>query len=210
MSKTISAKTRVAAVKDYVTTNATLREVAANYNISFETLRRWVGNKVRPRGKNNKVTNTVSAIPVSLAPKRKYKSRRTAAHTNSSKRWSKAEDSLLRDAVDNNYTVKQTVKILGRTPSAIYCRKSQLINDGFFKNKKARFSTPKGSNRKSIVKPTFDNPIVESVITTKKVNKKQTNTKGVAYNDLARIVKDYGLSVTISITESGTEVKMHS
>ena len=54
MGKQIPKNVKVAAMKAYVADGKTLREVAKEFNINSESLRRWLGDKVRPRGSHLK------------------------------------------------------------------------------------------------------------------------------------------------------------
>lgn len=213
MPRTINVKTRVTAVKDYVTSNDTLRDVAARHGMSTETLRRFVGDKVRKRG-GKKPLKAVASGVLTIPFKKDRKDRKANKSVpNANRRWSKADDELLRDAVYSKFTVKETVDLLGRSSGSIYCRKSQLLQEGFIQD--ARFVNPKGikRTRRKMEAPVIEAPIVavEEVITPAAGGATPTVTKGdVDLRELAGLVKEFGVSITMNVTSEGMEVKMHN
>lgn len=219
MPRTIDVKTRVSAVKDYVTSNDTLRDVAARHGMSSETLRRFVGDKARKRGSVKKLKAVASGV-LTIPFKTKDRKERSANKSvpNANRRWSKGDDELLRDAVYSKFTVKETVDLLGRSAGSIYCRKSQLMEDGFIKA--TRFTLPTGikRNRRKVEeaqvefenKSELDRWIEDNrPVHTKEVAPAPVKD-GVNLRELASLVKEYGVSITMNVTSEGMEVKMHN
>ena len=52
MRRSISVKTRLSAVNDYVRYGKSLREVSQKHGVSVDTIRRWLGDSVRKVQKN--------------------------------------------------------------------------------------------------------------------------------------------------------------
>lgn len=249
MAKFYSEKTKTEVAMEYLKGNVTLRELAPRYNISSETVRRWV---MEFEKKAN--------APVNIAPKpmsqRKLIKLPIEKRFNLSKSWDSKEDDMLKDALRNGFTVKELSDLLGRSIASIYSRKCILISQGQIQ-KGARFITPSGLLRKAQVRKPVDVEKEESErvcgkyaklvgITEKEVKpevsqetKKETDvilngqTKEVKevkevknvrvvkldnntelhvikLEDLARIVKDLGVNVSISIRNTGTEISIRS
>ena len=218
MARIITKAVKAAAIKDYVHNNKTLRDVATKHGINPETLRRIFGNKVRPRGTRYLADGSVKT-PASINGRKVRTSTTSAATPNSNQRWTATEDEMLRDAVLSKMTVKETVELLGRTAPAIYCRKCQLIDEGFISDPETRFTLPTGITR--VRKP------MENVLSTPEVIEEVINdhveevkdipapmsapasvNSSIELIQLAQIVKDYGVNITVSVTSAGTEVKM--
>ena len=225
MARAISKAVRSAAIKEYVSAGKSLKDVAEKYGINQETLRKYLGNKVRPRGTRYlpdgdfKYPNTKKGYPTIKNTRKVRESKSSPSTPNSNKRWSTVEDEMLRDAVISNMTVRETVELLGRTAPAIYCRKCQLIDVGFIPDPAMRFPVPTGINRirKEITEEiNFDEieAILEEVETTvdniqEVVKANETiPTTNIELEQLAQLVKEYGVNITVSVTTSGTEVKM--
>ena len=108
--------------------------------------------------------------------------------------------------------VEETVDLLGRSAAAIYCHKSQLIDEGFIIDPETRFVTPTGITRvrkpmeNAISAPAIE-AIVESVKTHVSVPAPAT-TNSIELAQLAQIVKEFGVNITMSVTSEGTEVRM--
>lgn len=209
MPKAISTRVRVTAVKDYVTSGDRLSVVAERHGISTETLRRFAGNKVRSRG--GSVKRIVKSGTLQLPFKRERKERiGNTPSPNANRRWNLEEDGLLRDAVYSKFTVNETADLLGRSYQSIYCRKSQLVGEGFIDE--TRFTSPTGIKRPrhSVA------PVIAPHVDVIEVIKEETAViatpiKGdVNLRELAELVKEFGVSVTMSVTSEGTEVKMHN
>ena len=124
-------------------------------------------------------------------------------------------------------TVKETVELLGRTAPSIYCRKCQLIDEGFFNDPETRFTLGKGIKRVRIPMahvlsaPEVIEDVIEEVIEEVKeipapvaapvaapVTAPASVNNSIELIQLAQIVKDYGVNITVSVTSTGTEVKM--
>lgn len=205
MARKISKKTKTEAVREYRNSHVSLREVAEKYGVTAESVRRWAGFKTRPRGTKYPKSNPsqISAFP-NVIGKRTRKSPKVTGVANANKRWSKTEDELLRDAVMSNYTVSETAKIMGRSEPSIWSRKCILIDRGFIDENK-RFPIPEGVTRQR--------PI--GIITHKKeeeVKEEQSivSIGKIELSDLAMLVKKYGVGVTLTMSQKGTEVKVHN
>jgi hypothetical protein len=216
MARVITKAVKTAAIKDYVHNNKTLRDVATKHGINPETLRRILGNKVRPRGTRYLSDGSVKT-PGTINGRKVRTSTVSSATPNSNRRWTQAEDEMLRDAVLSKMTVKETVDLLGRTAPSIYCRKCQLIDEGFFNDPETRFTLPTGIKRvrKPMAHVLSTPEIIEGVVEDIVEEVKEIPSAAPASVNstieliqLAQIVKDYGVNITVSVTSTGTEVKM--
>jgi len=221
MRRVISKNVKVAAMKAYVADGKTLREVAEEFGISYESLRRWLGDKVRPKGfrvspsNGNSVMKSVVDKPVAISVGGKVEVvKNNSVYSRANSRWTSAEDELLRDAILSRMTVSDTVELLGRSENSIYCRKANLINDGFINDPSVKFVMPKGIRRirKPLESPiddtmTIENVEVESVVEEPRVEV-QDNITNIELSDLAKLVKEFGVNITVSMTAKGMEVKM--
>ena len=213
MAKIITKAVKAAATRDYVTGNRTLKEVALTHDINPETLRRILGNKVRPRGTRYLADGTIKT-PSTKNGRKIRKSSVNKITPNSNRRWTQAEDEMLREAVLSKMTVEETVDLLGRSSAAIYCHKSQLIDEGFIIDPETRFVTPTGITRVrrpieflDPTSPPVDEAIVESVKTHVSVPA-PAPANSIELAQLAQIVKEFGVNITMSVTSEGTEVRM--
>ena len=218
MARVISKAVKAAATKDYVHNNKTLRDVANTHGINPETLRRILGSKVRPRGTRYLADGSVKT-PGTINGRKVRTSTVSSATPNSNQRWTQAEDEMLRDAVLSKMTVKETVDLLGRTAPSIYCRKCQLIDEGFFNDPETRFTLGKGIKRVRrpmthvLSAPEVIEDVVEEVkevtapVATPVATPASVNNS-IELIQLAQIVKDYGVNITVNVTANGTEVKM--
>jgi hypothetical protein len=137
---------------------------------------------------------------------------------NANKRWKASDDELLRDAVLSNFTAKETRNLLGRTGPSIFARKCYLIGSGFI-DETTRFTHEKGIKRPrnkmaepEIVTVVADTiPTVAAVVETpvEAVNP-SVSMDATNIRDLAMVVRDYGVKVTLTVTPEGTEVKLHN
>jgi hypothetical protein len=215
MARIITNAVKAAAIKEYVHNNKNLREVSEMYGINSETLRRILGNKVRPRGTRYLADGSVKT-PGTINGRKVRTSSISLATPNSNRRWTLTEDEMLRDAVLSKMTVKETVELLGRTAPGIYCRKCQLIDEGFIKDPETRFTLGKGITR--VRKPmahVLEAPeVIEDVVETVSapvaahVSAPASVNNSIELIQLAQIVKDYGVNITVNVTANGTEVKM--
>lgn len=211
MAKIITKAVKAAATRDYVTGNRTLKEVALTHGINPETLRRILGNKVRPRGTRYLADGTVKT-PSTKNGRKIRTSSQNKITSNSNRRWTQAEDEMLREAVLSKMTVGDTVDLLGRSAQAIYCHKSQLIDEGFISDPETRFVTPTGITR---VRKPMENPIsapaIEAIVESVKTHVSvpaPAPSNSIELAQLAQIVKDFGVNITMSVTSEGTEVRM--
>lgn len=233
MGKQIPKNVKVAAMKAYVADKKTLREVSKEYGVNSESLRRWLGDKVRPRGSHMKgkpshnpaMRKVEVATPATISAVRKRKARVVktgGAYSRANHKWTNTEDEILRDAVLSNMTVSETVELLGRSEASIYCRKSQLIDEGFISDPTTKFVMPKGIKR---VRRPLETPInvimdraeaivsigkpeVEAVVESPIVEAPKASTSNIELSELAKLVKEYGVNVTVSMNGEGMEVKM--
>ena len=210
MAKIITKAVKAAATRDYVTGNRTLKEVALTHDINPETLRRILGNKVRPRGTRYLADGSVKTPSTKNGRKIRTSSQKKST-PNSNRRWSKAEDEMLREAVLSKMTVEDTVDLLGRSAQAIYCHKSQLIDEGFIIDPETRFVTPTGITR--VRKPmnnVLATPAIEAIVESVKthVSVPSHSSNAIELTQLAQIVKDFGVNITMSVTSEGTEIRM--
>lgn len=241
MRRFISKKVKVAAMKAYVAEGKTLREVSDEFGINSESLRRWLGDKVRPRGGNHKSSPVGKAgVSGSTNDTKKVRvSKLSPTYSRANYRWSDSENEILRDAVLSKMTIKETTELLGRTPASIMCQKSKLIDSGFI-SEKNRFIPPTGINRArrnmktvmstpEVMAESHDvmvedlrvysdseeiqeeNPIelkVDEPINNTPSNDPTKSISNIDLSDLAKIVKEFGVNVTLNVTSCGMEVKM--
>jgi len=221
MPTAIKRAVKSAAIKDYLQNNKSLRQVANDHGINMETLRKFLGSRVRPRGTRYLADGTVKTPGVKNG--RKIRTSKASSETpRSNKRWTVTEDEMLRDAVLSGMTVKETVDLLGRTAVSIYCRKCNLLDTGFIPDPTTRFTLPEGikRTRKVEVDNSTGEVTIEKIIETDKGQDEEekvqaapaqtTTINSIELEELAKLVKSYGVNITVSVTSSGTEVKMHS
>jgi transposase-like protein len=221
MPTAIKRAVKSAAIKDYLQNNKSLRQVANDHGINMESLRKFLGSRVRPRGTRYLADGTVKTPGVKNG--RKIRTSKASSETpRSNKRWTTTEDEMLRDAVLSGMTVKETVDLLGRTAVSIYCRKCNLLDTGFIPDPTTRFTLPEGikRTRKVEVDNSTGEVTIEKIIETDKgVDEEErvqaapvqtTTINSIELEELAKLVKSYGVNITVSVTSSGTEVKMHS
>lgn len=222
MARIITKAVKAAATKDYVHNNKTLREVANTHGINSETLRRILGNKVRPRGTRYLADGSVKT-PSTINGRKVRTSKVSSATPNSNRRWTQTEDEILRDAVVSKMTVKDTVELLGRSAPSIYCRKCQLLDEGFFDDPETRFVLPTGITRvrrpmghvlsapveiEDFFKEVKEEQAPVATPVTAPVTAPASVNNSIELIQLAQIVKDYGVNITVCVTSTGTEVKM--
>jgi hypothetical protein len=222
MGKAIPKNVKVAAMRAYVADKKTLREVSLEFGVNSESLRRWLGDKVRPRGKhlkgrpsNNPSIRKSESVPV--VERKPRVSKLSPTYSRANHRWTTEEDEILRDAVLSGMTVKETTELLGRTPVSIYCRKCQLIDEGFISDT-TKFVLPSGIKRvRKPLKNVMSTPEVVADVLMMASDAKETDTKviesikptsNIDLADLAKLVKEFGVNVTLNVTSEGMEVKM--
>ena len=122
MGKKIPKNVKAASMRAYVADGKTLREVAAEFGINSESLRRWLGNKVRPRGRhlvgktsNNPAMRKTEVVEMIQENRKSRVSKISDFHSRANYRWNETENEILRDAVLSKMTISETVELLGRT-----------------------------------------------------------------------------------------------
>ena len=199
MRKMISQKVKNDVISAYKKGGFTILEIARKYGVGYESVRRWTGlaNIYDKASVYKKKDNVV--VPKNN-PGERFNSR-----------WTASEDELLREAVTTNMTVKATADLLGRTKPSIYCRKVNLIERGIIEDPETRFVIPKGIKRvrgTKVSEPEIEE-ILQEIQFEVPVVEKETPTMSIPeLSDLARVVKEYGVNVTLSLTSTGMEVKM--
>jgi transposase-like protein len=212
MGKQIPKNVKVAAMKAYVADGKNLRDAASEHGVNPESLRKWLGSKVRKRGAHLRGKRiTMSPVPTPINARKPRTSKASPENNRSNKRWSRTEDELLRDAVLSKMTVKETVELLGRTSVAIYCRKNYLTDNGFI-NETSKFVMPTGIKRvRKQMETPFDTAEVEAIVDIHETEPLQESNgayQNIELSDLAKVVRDYGVNITVSMTPRGMEVKM--
>lgn len=224
MGKKIPKNVKAASMRAYVADGKTLREVAVEFGINAESLRRWLGSKVRPRGRhlvgktsNNPAMRKTEVVEMIQETRKPRVSKFSPTHNRANYRWTDTENEILRDAVLSKMTITETVELLGRTRAAIMCQKSKLIEDGFI-SENERFIPPTGIKRvrKAMVTvmstPDVVAEVPQPVIVEKPIEVKVAEpvkpTSNIDLADLAKLVKEFGVNVTLNVTAEGMEVKM--
>ena len=224
MGKRIPKNVKAASMRAYVADGKTLREVAVEFGVNAESLRRWLGNKVRPRGRhlvgktsNNPAMRKTEVVGMIQETRKPRVSKFSPTHNRANYRWNETENEILRDAVLSKMTITETVELLGRTRAAIMCQKSKLVETGFI-SENERFIPPTGIKRvrKPMVTvmstPYVVAEVAQPVIVEKPIEVKVTEpvkpTSNIDLADLAKLVKEFGVNVTLNVTAEGMEVKM--
>jgi len=224
MGKKIPKNVKAASMRAYVADGKTLREVAVEFGINSESLRRWLGNKVRPRGRhlvgktsNNPEIKKTEVVDMIQETRKPRVSKFSPTHNRANYRWNETENEILRDAVLSKMTISETVELLGRTRAAIMCQKSKLVETGFI-SENERFIPPTGIKRvrKPMVTvmstPDVVAEVAQPVIVEKPIEVKVAEpvkpTSNIDLADLAKLVKEFGVNVTLNVTAEGMEVKM--
>lgn len=201
MGKKVSQKVKNDVIAAYKKGGFTILEIARKYGVGYESVRRWTGI-ANIYDKNSISNKNEKAVIAKNNPGERFNSR-----------WTDSEDELLKEAVTTNMTVKATAELLGRTKASIYCRKVNLIERGIIEDPETRFVIPEGIKRvrgtkvsepeiEEILDIQFEEPVVELETT-------ETPTMSIPeLSDLAKVVKEYGVNVTLSLTSTGMEVKM--
>lgn len=225
MPKFISKKTKRETVRDYKSQELTIGQIAEKHGVSPESVRRWSGYKLRSRISKKAKTHSVNSnvpVPGKRATRKPWV--KNTSIINANLRWSKSEDALLNDAVNDKLSVKETMELLGRSAASIHSRKCLLTNKGMIKDD-IRFSHSKGIKRPRrkqeviMSAPEVVREVVKEEVKdhTKAIPPKaptpkafNININSIGLEDLAAMVKSYGVSVTVLVTELGTEVKLHN
>jgi transposase-like protein len=224
MGKKIPKNVKAASMRAYVADGKTLREAAVEFGVNAESLRRWLGNKVRPRGRhlvgktsNNPAMRKTEVVEMIQETRKPRVSKFSPTHNRANYRWNETENEILRDAVLSKMTITETVELLGRTRAAIMCQKSKLVETGFI-SENERFIPPTGIKRvrKPMVTvmstPDVVAEVAQPVIVEKPIEVKVAEpvkpTSNIDLADLAKLVKEFGVNVTLNVTAEGMEVKM--
>jgi len=215
--KKVDRKKKAEAVKDYLSSGQGLVIVAARHGISVETLRKAVGpSRIRKRGKKKAITRVPSVVQAALFPSLAAGGKRTKkkdlSSENANKRWNKTEVALLIDSVRDGLTVSETAKLLGRSNTAVIQRKSILITKGVMKDP-ARFPIPDGIKRirkQMDIPEVLENDLPVVYLMPLDNTASSTSLKMIGLEDLADLVKRFGLDVTITISGDVTTVHMQS
>jgi hypothetical protein len=176
------------------------------FGIGYETLRRHL------KGQG---ISTAKRVRVSTQNKTDYK-RKNPNPVNASKRWSANEDEMLKQAVESKMSVRDTCDLLGRSVAAVYARKCILLASGFIEDE-TRFQVEKG-----ILRPRKNFPTDEEIEAT--IEEIEFNIDDVytptptptqeaapvtldfSISDLASLVNQFGVNVTVTMKEGVTEV----
>ena len=220
MGKQIPRNVKVAAMRAYVADGKTLREVSKEFNVNSESLRRWLGDKVRPRGLHLKGKKSNNPLIAKAEVTRKSRvSKLSSTYNRANHRWTETENEILRDAVLSKMTIKETTELLGRTSASIMCQKSKLVDDGYI-SKSNKFVMPNGIKRvRKPMETVMSTPEVVADVLMIASDTKESETKvvervkpttNIDLADLAKLVKEFGVNVTVSMTAKGMEVKMSS
>ena len=238
MTRRIDENRMAEAIREYVgNDNVSLRHLSKKYGYSYETIRNRIGKKfMRPRGgKKNDVIKSVSAA--SLGHRKLIKLPSEQLYNNNSA-WTPKDDDLLRDALRSGYTSKELSEISGRSISSIHCRKCVLVAEGFIpkglrfvapkgllrkKFKKNRVVDPVRAESDRLLQkysaiskmvPPFVPIVKEKPAVQEKKSVRIVELEGSAdihaikLEDLAAIVNKHGISVSISVLKTGTEIRI--
>ena len=174
------------------------------FGIGYETLRRHL------KGQG---ISTAKRVRVSTQNKTDYK-RKNPNPVNASKRWSANEDEMLKQAVESKMSVRDTCDLLGRSVAAVYARKCILLASGFIEDE-TRFQVEKGILRPRKNFPT-DEEIeatieeiefnIDDVYTPTPTQEAAPVTLDFSISDLASLVNQFGVNVTVTMKEGVTEV----
>ena len=199
MGKKISQKVKNDVIAAYKKGGFTILEIARKYGVGYESVRRWTGI-ANIYDKNSVYKKKDNVVVSKNNPGERFNSR-----------WTDSEDELLREAVTTNMTVKATAELLGRTKPSIYCRKINLIERGIIEDPETRFVIPKGIKRvrgTKVSEPEIEEILQEIQFEVPDVDRETPTMSIPELSDLARVVKEYGVNVTLSLTSTGMEVKM--
>ena len=238
MTRRIDENRMAEAIREYVgNDNVSLRDLSKKYGYSYETIRSRIGKKyMRPRGsKKNDVIKAVT--PSSLGHRKLIKLPSEQLYNNNSV-WTPKDDDLLRDALRSGYTSKELSEISGRSISSIHCRKCVLVAEGFIpkglrfvapkgllrkKIKRNPVVAPARSESDRLLQkyssinkmaPPFVPPVKEKPDVQEKKSVRIVELEGSAdihaikLEDLAAIVNKHGISVSISVLKTGTEIRI--
>jgi len=202
MSRKISNQVRSKAVSLY-RTGMTTREVSAEVGISQETVRRFVqeaGVKLRPRGR---VTGSNETPKVTHSRKSFNKKLAGPGRENACKRWTPEEDEILIDAVKSGMELGDAASLLGRTKMAVSGRKHYLSQEGTLTEEMLRFPRPSGTEYEG-----GEQEVAAVVEAPQSEESTPAGISEVSLQDLAQIVRDYGVSAQVTLSSKGTEINI--
>ena len=121
---------------------------------------------------------------------------------------------MLKQAVESKMSVRDTCDLLGRSVAAVYARKCILLGSGFIEDE-TRFQVEKGILRPRKNFPT-DEEIeatieqiefnIDDVYTPTPTQEAAPVTLDFSISDLASLVNQFGVNVTVTMKEGVTEV----
>jgi hypothetical protein len=122
---------------------------------------------------------------------------------NACKRWTPEEDEILIDAVKSGMELGDAASLLGRTKIAVSGRKYYLSQEGTLTEEMLRFPRPSGmeyERGEQEVAAVVEAPQTEEAA--------PTGISEVSLQDLAQIVRDYGVSAQVTLSSKGTEINI--
>jgi len=176
------------------------------YGVGYETLRRHL------KGQG---ISTAKRVRVTTPSKSEYK-RKNPNPSNASKRWSADNDEMIKQAVESKMSVRDTCDLLGRSVASVYARKCILLGNGYIKDE-TRFQVEKGILRPRKNYPSdedvFENqPEIEVEFDMDLPGYEQESaqsshvTLDFSISDLASLVNQFGVNVTVTMRNGVTEV----
>lgn len=201
MSK-ITTEKKTQAIKLYQA-GYTFREAGEKLGISYESVRRIVREAgVAPRSRGGaRVSN---ATPLRTRPRRSSPKKLAGpGRENACKHWTPEEDEILVDAVKSGMELGDAASLLGRTKIAVSSRKYRLIQEGIISEEMLRFPRPSGME--------YEKGGTEVAAVLEVPSLEEPNPAGiseVSLQDLAQIVRDYGVSAQITLSSKGTEINI--
>ena len=199
----ISKSTKRTVVSKYKK-GETVESISKEIGCAKETVRRIIHNDptvtMRRRGHRFDGPATASngaSHPGSspISKRSRYKRKKSGPGLeNACKTWTADEDDIIIDAVASGMELKDTASLLGRTKVAVSGRKSYLIKNKIITEDGVRFPRPEGityvKQEPYEVLPTTDDSPMSSV----------------KLSDIAQVVRDYGVSASISINSQGIKI----
>lgn len=203
--KLVSKKVREAAVKSYVKDGVSIADAAKNSGVGYESVRRWLREAGIDTSRSKNSNSSLSKIRM-----------KSGKYPRGNANWTSGEDEILRDAVLSGMTVGETSELLGRTKASIYARKMNLIGRGLIEDPSTRFPMPDDIKRPRKVETLVEEtaPEIEAILeeieaeveTMESNDTPEDESNNISipkFEDLARIVNEYGVNVSLSITAMG-------
>jgi len=181
----------------------TFREAGEKLGISYESVRRFVQEAgVTPRSRSGA---RVSAVTPPKTRLRRSSPKKLAApgRENACKRWTPEEDEILIDAVKSGMELGDSASLLGRTKIAVSSRKYRLIQEGIISEEMLRFPRPSGMEYEK-----GGTEVADVAEVPPREESTPTGISEVNLQDLAQIVRDYGVSAQITLSSKGTEINI--